>query len=112
MSFIHLDDLPEQEPVDGYHVRFVHSDQMTLAYWTVEAGAAIPTHQHPHEQVATVLEGTFELTVDGETRRMGPDDVAVIPSNVPHGGRAVTACRMIDAFQPVREDYRDADRTG
>ena len=112
MSFIHLENLPEQEPVDGYHVRFVHSDRMTLAYWTIEAGAAIPTHDHPHEQVATVLEGTFELTVDGETRRMGANEVAVIPSNVPHGGHAVTACRMIDVFQPVREDYRDAEAAG
>ena len=112
MAFIRLQDVPEHEPVDGYHVRFVHSDQMTLAYWTIEAGAAIPTHHHPHEQVATVLEGTFELTVDDETRRMEAGDVAVIPSNVPHGGRAITACRMIDAFQPVREDYRDADGVG
>lgn len=108
MSFLSLDDLPEQEPVAGYHVRFVHSERMTLAYWTIEEGAAIPEHHHPHEQIATVLEGTFALTVDGTTREMGPDDVAVIPSNVPHSGRALTACRMIDAFQPVREDYRDA----
>lgn len=107
MPFLRLTDLPERELIDGYHVRFVHSDRMTLAYWTIEADAAMPTHDHPHEQVATVLEGTFELQVGGQTRRMGPGDVAVIPPNVPHGGRAVTDCRMIDAFQPVREDYRD-----
>ena len=108
MPFLQLDDLPEHEPIDGYHARFVHTEGMTLAYWTVEAGAAMPTHHHPHEQVATVLEGTFALTVDGRTNRMGPSDVAVIPPNVPHGGYAITACRMVDAFQPVREDYRDA----
>jgi len=108
MAHLHLDDLPEREPVEGYHARFVHTEGMTLAYWTIEAGAKIPEHQHPHEQVATVLDGTFELTVDGETRQMGPNEVAVIPSNVPHGGRALTACRIIDAFQPVREDYKRA----
>jgi quercetin dioxygenase-like cupin family protein len=111
MTFLQLDDLPEQEPVAGYHGRFVHTDGMTLAYWTIEAGAEIPEHHHPHEQVATVLQGHFELTVDGETRQMGPNDIAVIPPDVPHGGRALTACRMIDVFQPVREAYvrTDAD---
>lgn len=106
MAFIRLQDIPEQEPIAGFHARFVHTDRMTLAYWFIEAEAAIPEHQHPHEQVATVLEGEFELTVDGETRRMVGGDVAVIPSNVPHSGQALTDCRMIDVFQPVREDYR------
>lgn len=107
MSFIDLADRPTKEPVPGYHVRFVHSDTMTMAYWTIEAGAPIPEHQHPHEQVATIIDGEFELTVGGETRRLGPNEVAVIPSNVPHSGRAITECRMIDAFHPVREDYVD-----
>lgn len=106
MSFLQLGDLEPREPVPGYHVRFVHSDHMTLAYWTIEAGAPIPEHSHPHEQVATVLEGEFELTVDGETQRLGPDDVAVIPPHAVHSGTAITECRMIDAFHPVREDYR------
>lgn len=107
MPFIDLQDIPENEPVPGYHVRFVHSDTMTMAYWTIEAGAEIPEHAHPHEQVATVTEGEFELVVDDEARRMGAGDVAVIPSDVPHSGRAITDCRMIDAFHPVREDYRE-----
>ncbi len=107
MSFVELQSLPEREPVPGYHVRFVHADTMTMAYWTIEAGAEIPEHAHPHEQVATITEGEFELTIDGETKHLGPNDVAVIPSDVPHSGRAITDCRMIDAFHPVREDYRD-----
>lgn len=105
MALIRLQDVPEREPVAGYHGRFVHADTMTLAYWFIEAGAEIPEHHHLHEQVATVLEGEFELTVDGETHRMVGGDVAVIPSNVPHSGQAITDCRLIDAFQPVREDY-------
>lgn len=26
--------------------------------------------------------------------------------HVPHSGRALTDCRVIDVFYPVREDYR------
>ena len=106
MYFHNLDAIPPREIVPGYRAKFIHSDGMTLAYWEVEAGAALPEHSHPHEQIATVLEGEFELTVAGESRVLVPGQVAVIPGNVPHSGRAITACRLLDAFQPAREDYR------
>ena len=104
--FIDLAELEERAPVDGYRARFVHSDNMTLAYWTIDAGAALPEHSHPHEQVCNVIEGEFELVVGGVAKVMRPGDVAVIPSGVPHSGKSVTDCRIIDVFQPVREDYR------
>jgi quercetin dioxygenase-like cupin family protein len=106
MAFIELGSLATREPVPGFRVVFVHSAHMTLAYWDVEEGATLPEHSHPHEQVANVLEGRFELTVAGETRVLDAGTVAVIPSEVPHSGRAVTRCRLLDAFHPVREDYR------
>jgi quercetin dioxygenase-like cupin family protein len=106
MTFINLEDLAEKEVVPGYRARFIHSEHMTLAYWRVEAEAALPEHAHPHEQVTTVLEGDFELNVAGERRLLKPGMAAVVPSNVKHRGKALTACRLIDAFYPVREEYR------
>lgn len=106
MTFYTLDQMSTREIVPGYRAKFIHSEGMTLAYWEVEKGAALPEHSHPHEQIANVLEGEFELTVDGESRVLAPGQVAVIPSDVPHSGRAITACRLLDAFQPAREDYR------
>ena len=106
MTFLNLRDIPEREIVPGYKARFVHTDGMTLAYWEVEAGAALPEHSHPHEQIANVLEGEFELTVAGESRVLTPGQVAIIPGDVPHSGRAITDCRLLDAFQPARDDYR------
>ena len=106
MYFLNLDEIAEREIVPGYRARFVHAEKMTLAYWEVEAGAALPEHSHPHEQIANVLKGEFELTVDGKSQVLVPGQVAVIPGDVPHSGRAVTDCRLLDAFQPAREDYR------
>ncbi len=94
------------EPVPGFLGRFVHGDQMTLAFWEVTEGAELPEHAHVHEQAAHVLEGVFELTVGETTHRLEPGSVLVIPSNVPHSGRAVTASRILDVFQPTRDDYR------
>ncbi|TFG50415.1 MAG: cupin domain-containing protein [Anaerolineales bacterium] len=106
MGFLSLNNVVEKEIVPGYRARFIHSENMTLAYWEVDAGAALPEHSHPHEQIANVLEGHFELTVDGDRRVLEPGTVAIIPSHVPHSGKAITACRLLDAFYPCRDDYR------
>ena len=70
----------------------------------VSVRSEIPSHQH--EQVTQVIEGEFELTVENDTFRLGPNTVAVIEPHQHHTGRAVSACRIIDVFYPVREDYR------
>jgi quercetin dioxygenase-like cupin family protein len=106
MPFIKLTDLTAKEIVPGYHGRFVHTEHNTVSQWEVEAGATLPEHAHEHEQISIVLEGKFELTVDGEARLLEPGEWAVIPSNVPHSGKAHTACTIMDIFYPVREDYR------
>jgi quercetin dioxygenase-like cupin family protein len=106
MPFIQLNDSPVREIFPGFRGHFVHSANMTFVHWTVLAGSALPPHSHPHEQVVHMIEGEFELTIDRETRRLGPGSVAIIPSNATHSGRAITECRIIDAFYPIREDYR------
>jgi quercetin dioxygenase-like cupin family protein len=106
MPRIELSSIPPKEIVPGYSARFIHTPNMTFSYLDVKAGAALGEHSHPHEQVAHVLEGEFELTVAGEPMRFGPGTVIVIPSNVKHSGLAITDCKLLDVFNPVREDYR------
>ena len=106
MPFIKLADLTQKEIVPGYHGRFVHTEHNTVSYWEVEAGATLPEHSHEHEQTSIVLEGKFELSVAGEARVLEPGEWAVIPSNIVHTGKALTACTLMDVFYPVREDYR------
>ncbi|MEF8794918.1 MAG: cupin domain-containing protein [Salinivenus sp.] len=106
MPFFTLDDLDRSEEIPGFLGAFLHSENMTVANWSVEAGAEFPEHAHPHEQISVVTEGEFELTLDGETDVLREGRVAVIPAHTPHSGRAVTDCEIIDVFSPVREDYR------
>jgi quercetin dioxygenase-like cupin family protein len=106
MDLIHLKDMTAREIVPGFKARFIHSPNMTFSYWDVTAGSSLPAHSHPHEQVANMLEGRFEFTVDGAAQVLEPGDVLVIPSHVPHSGKALTDCRILDVFYPVREEYR------
>jgi quercetin dioxygenase-like cupin family protein len=105
-GFQDLDDLPVREPVPGFRGRFVHGESMTVAIWTIEAGSRLPEHTHPHEQISHVVEGAFELTLEDTCRVLDQGVVAVIPPHARHAGRALTACRIVDTFHPVRDDYR------
>lgn len=106
MPFISLDDIAPRELLPGFSVKFIHTEKMTLAYWDIKAGSVLPEHSHPHEQVAAqVISGEFELTLEGESKVMKAGDIAVIPSNAVHSGKAITDCQLLDVFSPVREDY-------
>jgi quercetin dioxygenase-like cupin family protein len=106
MPFQHLENTETREMMPGFQGKFVHTDRVSLAFWEIKAGAELPEHAHPHEQIAVVMEGRFEITVIGETQVIEPGLVVVIPSNALHSGRALTDCRILDVFQPPRDDYR------
>ncbi|MFT5998779.1 MAG: quercetin dioxygenase-like cupin family protein [Neolewinella sp.] len=99
-------DLTLQEVYPGIKGRLVHTKLTTVADFSIAAGTVLPTHHHPHEQTSTILAGRFLFMVGEEERLLEAGDVAVIPRNVPHSGKALTDCRIIDVFSPVREDYR------
>jgi quercetin dioxygenase-like cupin family protein len=112
MGLIELDQLPELQLAEGAMARIVTAQNMTVAHVQLTAGAEVPEHAHVHEQVVNVIEGQLELVVDGTVFDLVPGKVMVLPSNTPHSGRAVTDCRVIDVFHPVREDFRVASFAG
>lgn len=101
-----LDQIPPKEILPGLHGKMVHGSKMSLVFWEVDCGAEVPPHHHEHEQIMHVMEGQFEFTLEGVTRVYGPGDLVLIPSMATHSGKALTPCRLMDVFSPVREAYR------
>lgn len=106
MKQLKLSELKVLELAPGYRANVIHGDSMTVTHVEIEPGSALPTHSHPHEQIVNMIEGEFELTVDGKPLQLTPGSVVLIPSNVPHSGLSQTKCRIIDVFHPVREDMK------
>ncbi len=103
---LNLDTIPSKEIMPGFHGKLVHAEKLSIAYWTVDKGAEVPEHSHKNEQVMQVLEGSFELTVNQKTTVYGPGDVVIISPHATHSGKALSACKLMDVFSPVREEYR------
>jgi quercetin dioxygenase-like cupin family protein len=100
-------DIDTKEIAPGFFSKLIHTANNTINFIEVAAGNSVPDHAHIHEQLSFVLEGKFQLTVNGEVQILDDGMFAVIPSNVRHSGLAITDCKLIDVFSPVREDYRD-----
>ncbi len=101
-----LADIQSREIIPGYHGKLIHAQNLSLAFWEVEAGAEVPMHAHINEQVMQVLEGQFQFTVGDVDRVYGPGELVVIPPDTAHGGKALTPCKLMDVFSPVREEYK------
>lgn len=107
MPLFNIHEIPSCKLIEGYDAQFIHTDNATYSHVKAAAGAILPTHAHPQEQVSYILDGTFELTVDGVKHVLAPGQVFVIPSNTMHSGLAITNCFILDVFTPLREDYRE-----
>ena len=101
-----LQALTPREIFPGFLGRIIHTASMTFVYWEVRKGSLVPVHSHVHEQVVNMFEGEIELTVSGKAHLLKPGAVLIIPSHAVHSGKALTDCKILDVFSPVREDYR------
>jgi|TARA_B110000467_G_scaffold161434_1_gene182504 quercetin dioxygenase-like cupin family protein len=103
---MNLAEIKEKEIFPGLKGKFVHGDTISWVFWDVKKGSVVEKHNHIHEQIMHVVEGEFEFTLDRKTKKYSNGDVVVIPSNIPHSGKALTNCKLMDVFSPVREEYR------
>ena len=94
-------------PVEGVTVKSVHLDNVMMTYMEFAPGSILPEHEHPHEQITTIVAGKMEMTVGGHTQLMQPGDVVTVPPNILHWAKVIGEEKAIaiDAWSPIREDY-------
>ena len=106
-TFVRSSTLPWQTTNDAGVRRQIlgHGPDLMMVRVEFDAGALAALHHHPHRQVAYVVSGRFEVTVDGERTELGPGDCFFIAADRVHGAVAREAGTLIDVFTPAREDF-------
>lgn len=77
---------PHYSTAEGPTIKGV---KIEVGRYRFEAGTGAKPHQHPQEQVITVLAGKLRVRVGNEERVLGPGDAVLIPSNTEHEARTV-----------------------
>ena len=87
---------------DGSMIRELqHTEAQSLAEARLEPGRATERHYHARaEEIYFLLEGTGEMELDGERRRVEPGDAVLIPPGTWHQITAVDALRFVCCCAP------------
>ncbi|MFN4977921.1 MAG: cupin domain-containing protein [Bacteroidota bacterium] len=104
----HIKDIKKKILSTGIVGQYVHGNNLTTGWVTIEKGSRLGLHHHPHEQITIMLEGSMEMQIGSELVLLEKGMVQVIPPDVPHSAVAHEDCILIDVFNPVREDYKEA----
>jgi len=106
--FTGADDVPFVNLGAGIRFKPIFGRNILFNYVYFEPHTEAPMHQHPEEQIGTMLEGEYEFEMNGEKRMIRPGDVYVVPPNVPHAARTYDkGCVAVDIFSPPRSGFRE-----
>ena len=105
--FYDSSEVKRREIAPGVTIRTMWGDKIMMSLVEIAPNAVVPRHSHPNEQAGTVIQGEFDFTIGGETRRLKVGDSYVIPGGIEHevvcgDGWALA----LDIFSPPREDYK------
>jgi len=100
-----IKDMKPKALAPGLTGYYAHGERMTLGLVEIEAGSQLAEHKHPQEQITYIIEGQLDMMIGGKPYSLTAGMVHVIPSDTLHSAIAKTDCKLIDVFNPVREDY-------
>lgn len=101
--FIELAELNGKPALPGATVDFIQTQNLTIGYSELKAGAEIPLHQHLQEATDIVLEGVLEMQIGETVDVLKWGMISLVPSNMPHRARAITDCKVVTVLHPQRD---------
>jgi len=105
MNFFNVKELPKKKIKEGIRMCSVYLKNVMLTYFEFEQGQDIPPHEHAHEQITFILEGEMEFRLGDEIKILKAGEGVTVPSNIKHSVYAISPVKVVDAWNPIREDY-------
>ena len=108
-QFTSLTELHRFKLADGVSAQALFGEGAMLNLVELLPNATVPAHSHPHEQLGVVLRGELNLVAAGGAHLLAEMDAYALPGGLEHEAQAgPQGALVLDVFQPVREDYREA----
>jgi len=102
--------VPIEEVNPSMKRRIVTGEKLMIARMSFKDGFVVPLHHHIHEQVTQVVSGTMRFWFGANKEQsldLGPGDVVVIPSDLPHEALMIGDVEEVDTWAPPRQDWLD-----
>ena len=106
MSYL-IKEIKARELAPGIEGHYAHGRRMSFGYVELKKGSHIPEHHHMHEQITYIIDGQLDMIIGGNPCSLTNGMHYVIPPDMPHAAIAITDCKVIDVFGPVREEYKN-----
>lgn len=109
-NWLKYDEAPVTKVAEGIERRLIRTGNTMLVvvdFYDGPTSQPDPFHHHVHEQVSYLAEGEILLfSGDKPSVHLRKGDLFAMESNVPHTIQRLTEhVRLIDGFNPVREDF-------
>ena len=110
VSKLNWDAVPAETVNPSMSRQIVSGDKLMIARIRFKNGFIVPLHSHVHEQITQVISGKMRFWFGEnkeQTMELGPGDVVVIPSNLPHEALMIGEVEEVDTWAPPRQDWLD-----
>lgn len=99
------DELPMEAVTDMIARKVITGEKVMAGHIWLKKGCVVPQHQHEAEQYSMVFSGALKFIINGQSIVVGPGQMLVIPSWVPHEAVAIDETYEMDVFSPIRYDW-------
>lgn len=76
----------------------------SVTLFAFDTGQSVSEHTTPFEALVQVLDGRFDITIDGNPVPLGAGEVVLMPANIPHALHCADAGRAMVIMMPEEKE--------
>jgi quercetin dioxygenase-like cupin family protein len=90
-----LADLVQYQPGAVVSRTLIDKKIGTLTLFAFDEGQGLSEHTAPYDAFVQIVDGTADVTIAGQARRVTAGQMIIMPANIPHALRAVGCFKML-----------------
>lgn len=67
----------------------------TITLFAFDKGQKLSEHTAPYDAVVQVIDGSCQLTIDGQAKQVSTGQIIIMPGNIPHSVDATEKFKML-----------------